>query len=437
MGQADVEVEVYFADTRRGIARAVGEVFGHFGGAGRLLKASKDVYVKVNGVDRKPYSFTDPEVLRAVIRCFQTSGARDIYVIENSTQGNLTRLVFEATGIARVCRQTGAIPVHLDETEAVPVWLEGIEAFVDLSAFVHERLVERCDDNLYVSLPKLKTHSMSQVTLSVKNQFGLVHQASRIADHNYKLHQKFADIYRVLRPDFVVVDGVVATNHGHYVAERYAAECVVPTGCLIGGRDPLAVDVVGAAFLGFGLGDVEHLARAAQTGIGVGDLDRIEIGGRDLFEQRRRDLTCELLDRFPADVTILRGRTRCCREGCRRNTETVVEVLAADHRGRGGFTILMGKDIDPQAVARVRGPVHLAGGCAIQDYGRQIARRPGRHRVTSSPGCNSLVDTVMGLCKHMGVHPLRLAGMNPLKALRLLAEARLNRSKALIPPLFR
>ena len=79
-----------------------------------------------------------------------------------------------------------------------------------------ERLIENGTENLYLSLPKLKTHSMSQVTLSIKNQFGLVHQRSRIADHNYRIHQKFADIYRVLRPDFVLIDGLIATNHGHY-----------------------------------------------------------------------------------------------------------------------------------------------------------------------------------------------------------------------------
>ena len=42
--------EVMLADTRPGIAQAVNAIFEHFGGGGTLLRSSKDVYIKVNGV---------------------------------------------------------------------------------------------------------------------------------------------------------------------------------------------------------------------------------------------------------------------------------------------------------------------------------------------------------------------------------------------------
>lgn len=425
--------EVIFSDTGRGIQYAVPEVFEYFGGAKKLLKSSGDVYLKVNAVDLKKYSFTDPDVIRHTILYFRERGANDIYVIENCTQSNFTRLVFKATGIERVCRETGAIPVYLDETGAVPIYLKGLQSFIDMSSFVIERLVKDKDRNLYVSLPKLKTHSMSQVTLSIKNQFGMVHQASRIPDHNFRLHQKFADIYRVLRPDFVLIDGLIATNHGHYIAERNISECVVPMNCLIGGNDPLAVDIVAAAFLGFGINDVEHLRLSAKTGIGEGNIDNISIINRDIFDQRRKNLTFELLDLFPPDLTILRGKERCCREGCRRNTETVAEIFYCDHKGKGGFTILMGKGIDPEEVRKINGPVHFAGSCAIQDYGLELEARLGRKKVTMSPGCNNLADTVFSLCKHMKVPPLKLAGLDPVSSLSALVAARMHGTKAIVP----
>lgn len=427
---------VIFSDTQRGIDAAVHEIFDHFGGAKHLLKSSGDVYLKVNAVDLKKFSFTDPAVIKAVILYFKERGARRIYVIENCTQSNFTRLVFMGTGIDRVCRETGAIPVYLDETDAVPIFLEGLQTFNDISAFVYERLVEKRDENLYVSLPKLKTHSMSQVTLSIKNQFGMIHQASRISDHNFRLHQKFADIYQVLRPDFVLVDGLIATNHGHYIAERNQDECVIPMNCLIGGPDPLAVDVTAAAFIGFDIGDVEHLRLAAGKGLGEGSIDRIRIVNRDIFEERAQNLTCELLDRFPPDLTILRGRERCCREGCRRNTETVAEIFYCDYNGKGGFTILMGKGIDPEEVRSVTGPVHVAGSCAIQDYGLEMVRRFGTRNVTMSSGCNNLAETVHALCRHMKVTPLKLAQVNPVRSLSALVTARIKKTRAIIPPIF-
>jgi len=428
--------QVIFADTLPGIDLAVGQVFDHFGGAKKLLKKSGDVYLKVNAIDLKMYSYTDPRVIRGVIQYFREGGARNIYVIENCTQGNFTRLVFKATGMEQVCRETGAIPVYLDETDSVPVYLEGVEQFIDISSFVYQKLILEGDENLYVSLPKLKTHSMTEVTLSIKNQFGLVHQFSRIADHNFRLHQKFADIYQVIRPDFVVIDGLVATNHGHYIAGKNIDECIVPMNCLIGGPDPMAVDVVGASFIGYSLKNVKHLTLAAQKNLGESRLSSIEIVNRDIYNKRKKKLTHELLDRYPPDVIILRGKERCCREGCRRNTETCMEVFHSDFDGRGGFTVLMGKGIDPGEVARITGPVHIAGSCAIQDYGMEIQQRAGKNLVTMSHGCNNLAETIHGLTKQMKVSTLALAGVNPLSSLGSLIQAKLHGTKANIPPVF-
>lgn len=426
---------VVLADTGQGISRAVAEVFENFGGGSSLLRSSRDVYLKVNGVGPEPYVFTDPEVLREVILYFQACGARDIYVIENSTQANFTRLVFLGTGYNRVCRETGAVPVYLDETGAVPVFLETLEEFIDISDFVFERLIEKREENLYVSIPKLKTHSMSQVTLSIKNQFGLVHQKSRIADHNYRLHQKFADIYRVIRPDFALIDGLIATNHGHYPTSYNAPKCVVPMDLLVGGPDPLATDVVGAALLGFGLDEVRHLRLSSDTGIGNGDLASIDIVNPALLEERKQSFTCELLDDYPPDITFLRGEERCCPEGCRRNTESVIEMIYRDHGGRGGFTVLMGKGIDSKAVERITGRAHIAGSCAIQEHGTALRARLGKRRVTMSPGCNNLALTTGGLCRQMRILPVQLSQVDPVRSLAMFVTAKLKGSQANIVPL--
>ncbi len=425
-----------FADTVNGIDQAVKESFDHFGGVRTLLKSSRDVYIKVNGVDLKKHAYTDPEVLRQVILYLQANGANDIYVIENATQGNITRLVFKVTGMETVCRETGAIPVYLDETPAIPVYLEGLQAFIDISSFVYERLIEQAEKNLYLSIPKLKTHSMSTVTLSIKNQFGFVHHQSRIADHNFNLHQKFADIYSLLRPDFVVVDGLIATNHGHYIAEKNADQCIVPMNCLISGTDPLAVDTAGASFMGFDINEVPHLLFSRQKGISSADMNNIEIINRSLYESRRKNLTHHLLEQFPPNLTILRGETRCCLEGCRRNTETVAEIFHCDHNGKGDFTILMGKGIRPDLVNKINTrAVHLAGGCAIQDYGLEMQRRFGEKNVTFSNGCNNLPETIHALCRHMKVNPIKLSATNPINALIALAKAKMHGTKAIIPPL--
>jgi len=280
--------EVFLSDTKSSLSDAVRQSFDYFGGAAALLKSSKNVFIKVNAVDLRQHAYTNIDLIRESIIYFKENGANNVYIIENCTQGSFTRLVFKVTGITSVCEETGAIPIYLDETKAVPIFLESLECFINISDFIFENLIMNRNENLYVSLPKLKTHSMSQVTLSIKNQFGFIHQESRIADHNYRIHQKFADIYRILRPDFVLVDGMIATNHGHYIAVANTDKCIVPMNLLISGKDPLAVDVVGADLIGYTIDDVEHLRRCTELKIGIGDIRHIEIINIKLFNERKK-----------------------------------------------------------------------------------------------------------------------------------------------------
>ncbi|MFY9397968.1 MAG: DUF362 domain-containing protein [Desulfomonilia bacterium] len=428
--------QVLFADTNSGLDAAGSSVFERFGGGRGLLKASRNVFLKVNGIDFKPHVYTSPEVVAAAVRYFQGQGARNVYVMENSTQGNFTRLVFEICGLKRVCDETGAIPVYLDETKEMPLYLPKLQSFVQIPDFVHENLIRDREENLYISIPKLKSHSMTTVTLGIKNQFGLIHQKSRIADHNFKLHQKLADLYACIRPDFTLIDGLEATNYGHYPALAQKERCVVPLNLLIGGRDPLAVDVVGAQFLGFPLDEVEHLRLAAEYGHGVSDFSQIEIIGRELFEQRRQRFSWSLLEKFPPGVRIIRGKTRCCIEGCRRNTEAVLEVFGQDYACRGEFTIFMGQGFSPEDLAAVTGPVHIAGDCAIAECYSELEKRLGKRSITLSPGCNNLAMTIDGIARWLHISPLKLVPLSPLKSLSLLIRARLRGTRANITPIF-
>ena len=73
-------------------AKVVYEIFDAAGGAS-MLKSSKEVFIKPNGIDGQPYCFTRPEVLEAAINYWYEHGAKKVYLFENSTQCNATRLV--------------------------------------------------------------------------------------------------------------------------------------------------------------------------------------------------------------------------------------------------------------------------------------------------------------------------------------------------------
>ena len=141
----------------------------------------------------------------------------------------------------------------------------------------------------------------------------------------------------------------------------------------------------------------------------------------------------DLYDKFPEDVNIVMGRELCCKEGCRNNPLTLLQVLALDHGGRGGWDLVMGKGHDPAEIDRLKGPVLIAGHCAIEEVGDRLIRRLGRRNVYLSGHCNDLAASAAAMFRLMRVNPLVFVPLNPLKAGKLLVQARLHGTRANVP----
>ena len=60
--------EVFIADTKKDVSKAVNEIFSNLMRSGPIIKSSKEVYIKVNGIDFKKHAYTSPEVLKEVIK---------------------------------------------------------------------------------------------------------------------------------------------------------------------------------------------------------------------------------------------------------------------------------------------------------------------------------------------------------------------------------
>jgi len=332
---------------KRSLTQAVREIIEEFGGGAKMLKASRDVYLKPNAIDAKRFCHTRPELLEAVIRYFLDVGANNVYVIENSTQGNYTRLVFEANGYAEICKQTGAKPVFLDEerTERFdfrgkPPAKQSPSSGYDLTTFemsstVVRELINRKDENLYISIPKLKTHSMAGVTLGIKNQWAFPRHQDRKFDHNYNLHSKLVDVLEYVQPDFTLIEGIEGTVYGHYPPTALAEKCVKPFRILIGGTDVVATDLVGARVFGLGPEDVPHLKIAIERGIDVGVKGIEDINAIGDLSRFREKYSTDLYPEFPPDVTVVQGKKLVCREGCKNNPLAVLQVLYLDYEEKG------------------------------------------------------------------------------------------------------
>jgi len=418
----------------RPLGDAFDELFAVFGGVNAVIPSGKRIYIKPNAVHFSKHTYTDPAVLDALLSYLRDHGYTELAVMENSTGGNFTRLVFHATGYARVCRRYGAEIVYLDEGATAEVRLRDEDEPTRIPKRLYDDLILGRDDSFYLSLPKLKTHCMTTVTLGVKNQQAFPIHADRIHRHNRDtLHKRLASLYDLIRPDFCIIDGLVAVYNGHFPATALVDESTARMDLLIGGRDTLAVDVVGARILGYSLDEVEHLRICAEWGLGTASLDDIEVVGESLdgFTER---YPCELLGRYNPDVLIVEGKEQACIEGCKGNSLCIQEMLYNDFGGRGGWTLVFGKGVDRSELERAVGDILVVGPCATEELKGWLEDRFGDRRLYFVDACNDLMTNSMYQARLSRVKPMDVSPLNPIASAWHLLLARLHGTTARVPP---
>ena len=439
--------EVFIADTKMGVGKAVNEIFSNLIKSGPILKSSKEVYIKVNGIDYKKHAYTSPEVLEEVIKYLKDIDAK-IYVMENSTQANMTRIVFAINGFKEVCEKTGAEIVYLDEEDTESFEFKGKPSIEDkpmgynLKSFrlpkTIIKIMKNRDSITYINIPKLKTHSMAGVTLGIKNQWGFPQHADRGKDHNYNLHSKLVDVYEYIKPDITIIDGTEGIIHGHYPPTAWEDRLVKKFEILISGRDTLAVDVVGARIFGLTIDEVPHLNIANKRGLGEGDLSKIQVIGKNLDDYTEK-YPWDLLQEFPENVMIVKGTELLCREGCQNNPLATLQTFAYDHKEKfkGGWFLVMGKGHDENIVELLKEKGFskglVAGYCAIDEVGEKLRNEFGKRKVFFSGDCNNLAETVKAILKLSGMTVFDLVSLSSEKLMSLIDTAKEHGSTALVP----
>jgi hypothetical protein len=132
-----------------------------------------------------------------------------------------------------------------------------------------------------VNLPVLKTHSMTKVSLGIKNLKGMIDIPSRKKCHNTDpikdLHYMVAKLADRMPPMLTLLDGI-------YTAERGpdADGTMHRSNLLIASTDVLSADLVGACVLGYGPKEVPYLVHAARNREKPLDLSDIEVVGESI-----------------------------------------------------------------------------------------------------------------------------------------------------------
>ncbi|MCF8127934.1 MAG: DUF362 domain-containing protein [Deltaproteobacteria bacterium] len=114
-----------------------------------------------------------------------------------------------------------------------------------------------------INLPVLKTHAQTMVSLGIKNLKGTLDINSRkkchSADAKKDLHYMVSRLHEAAPPAFTLIDGIFTNERGPAFDGKVRRENL-----LIGSRDVLSADKVGARVLGYDPKEIPHLEHAAR-----------------------------------------------------------------------------------------------------------------------------------------------------------------------------
>jgi ferredoxin len=199
-----------------------------------------------------------------------------------------------------------------------------------------------------INLPKLKTHNLTVLTMSVKNLFGLVPGSLKIGYHSKLVDRELfceglLDLMLFVQPVLTVMDAVVGME-----GEGPTGGEPRQIGAIVSGRDPLAIDTLGALLVGVDPLTVTTTRLAAARGLTTGNIQDITVVGDTLDSLQVHDF-CQGLD-APLDPGLIPGPLRFL---VRLATPPTVNDQP-DTRGARAFRSLAQGWIWKQLVARPR-----------------------------------------------------------------------------------
>ncbi len=258
------------------VRQAVQAALAPLGSIGRFVHAGMQVLLKPNllvPADLERAVTTHPAVVQAVAELVQEAGGTALIGDSPGALAGGLSGTFRKSGLAGVAERTGAQLVPFESV----VWKR-----MDGSGGARDYFIARpvLEADLVINLPKLKTHMLTLYTGAVKNMFGTVPgtrkrelhcRAPGVQDFSAVL----VDVLELVRPGLTLMDGVLGqegNGPGMGGTPRHY-------GLLAASTDPVALDVLVARALGFQAGEVLHLAQASGRGLGVADLDAVEVVG--------------------------------------------------------------------------------------------------------------------------------------------------------------
>lgn len=241
------------------------------------VKPNSKVVVKPNGCHVKylPGLVTTPSLLGKLVEILKTR-AGEVVVVESDLQRFSADQVFDGVGYREVVEKAGGRLSNLSEERQIKSEIPGGQYWKERE--MPESLV---DNDLFITVPVIKTHKLWKTSLSIKNQFGNVPESDRVKYQKH-LPEVVGDFNAFDPAGLTIVDGLVGLEGDGPIAG-------VPkrTDLIVGGDNVVATDSVLTSVMGFDVGECELVMNAHQRGLGPVDMKRINLTGLPIEQARK------------------------------------------------------------------------------------------------------------------------------------------------------
>ncbi len=268
----EIQPPVVSHATGKDYYRLVARVLEPLGSIDNFVKHGDNVVIKPNMAwDRNPAQAanTHPQVVKAMAELCLEAGAKKVMVFDRTC--NEERRCYVNSGIQEAM---GSIKdsrlkfYHPDSRKFVPVNIERGKAVRKLEIYK-----DALEADTYINVPVAKHHSLSRLTLGLKNSMGVLGGNRGQMHHN--LGQKLADLATVIRPKLTVIDATrILLRNGPQGGD---IDDVKVLDTLVASADPVACDAFATTLFDLAPKEIESTVAAYKLGLGEMNLDRMQI----------------------------------------------------------------------------------------------------------------------------------------------------------------
>ncbi len=279
------------------------------GGIEQLIDPGSTILLKPNMVVAKPNSTgatTNPLILDALIEHLMRTSPREIIIGESSQIGDDTLEAYKVTGIQDVAQKWKVTILDFKKDHQISI---DIPLGRVLKKVLVAETVKKVD--YLINLPILKIHCQTKVTIGMKNLKGCIPDQEKSRFRRLNLDQCIVDLNTVLVPDLTIVDATLCSLSWELGGMPIHLNTVLAS------KNTLAVDIIAASMLGYGMDEITHLRLAAQAHLGPASKEEIQIISPEKLKEiqpgEKADIIREPYYQLPELEVIEKGACSSCK----------------------------------------------------------------------------------------------------------------------------